>query len=284
MPTNIAQPVHKGLTADTESERMLAYNVLDKNNTDIGHVSGLWTEPHGPIAFVGVKTTWLVGKTHVIPAQGMEVNHQRETIRVPYSAEVVKNAPTSDPGEELEFTREVYSYYTQHGMQQRPAQGQAQAQGQRAGQTGESVRMPLMEEQLKIGKREVESGGVRLRKVVHTEPVREGVELRREEAVIERVPAGQGARPSDKAFKEEDIYVPLRREEAVVQKEANVREEVRLRKTSQTEGQQISDQVRKEDVEIEESGEASRMHGPAGTPANRIREQQDKPRSQRQKS
>ena len=49
----------------------------------------------------------------------------------------------------------------------------------------------LVEILAKVGKREVEYGGVRLRKVVKTEVVNQPVELTREEIVIERVPAGQ---------------------------------------------------------------------------------------------
>src|SRR5688572_29598013 len=121
MTPNIAKHVEKGATADTQLERMLAYNVFDKNNEQIGHVSGLWTEPGGQIAFIGVRTTWLVGRTHVVPAEGMEVNHHREAIRLPYSADIVKNAPTYDPGEDLDAGRErdVHAYYGQHGLRRR---------------------------------------------------------------------------------------------------------------------------------------------------------------------
>ena len=53
-----------------------------------------------------------------------------------------------------------------------------------------------------------------------------------------------------------EIYIPLRREEAVIEKEAHVREEVRVRKDARQEQQTVSGQVRKEDVEIEREGEA----------------------------
>ena len=86
----------------------------------------------------------------------------------------------------------------------------------------------------------------------------------------------------DESFAGEDIYIPLRREEAVVQKDARVREEVRVHKTAHSDQQQVSEQVRKEDVEIEESGDASRLHTEGAKAANRLREQQEKPRSQRQ--
>jgi uncharacterized protein (TIGR02271 family) len=89
-----------------------------------------------------------------------------------------------------------------------------------------------------------------LRKIVRTETVQQPVELKREEIVIERVPAS-GTQPAETSFEAQDIFIPLRREEPVVQKEARVKEEVRVGKKVETERQTISEQVRKEDVEIE---------------------------------
>jgi uncharacterized protein (TIGR02271 family) len=276
MPQTVAKPVERGWTTDSQLEEMLGYNVEDSQGNRIGHVSGLWVNAQNDVEFVGVKTTWLVGKTHVFPADGMDVNHHREIIRAPYSLEAIKNAPAFDPGSELTASeqQQIFSYYQGYRVPREAPRAKA------AGQSREEARVPLTEEQLKVGKRQVEAGGVRLRKIVRTEPAEETVQLNREEAVIKRVPA-EGSRAPAKAFEREDIYVPLRREEAVVQKEARVREEVRLSKTSHSEQQKVSEQLRKEDVEVENTGD-SRIHTSEGAPANRIREQQEKPRSQRQ--
>jgi len=117
--------------------------------------------------------------------------------------------------------------------------------------------MELSEEELRVGKRQVETGGVRLRKVIRTETVNQPVELAHEEIVIERVPA-TGGQPSGEAFSGQDIYIPLRREEAVMQKESRVREEVRATKRTDVERKDVSGTVRREDVEIEKEGEAGR--------------------------
>jgi len=288
MPQTIAKPVEKGWSAETQLERMLAYNVEDSQGNRIGHVSGLWVDANNEIEFVGVKTTWLIGRTHIFPAQRMEVNHAREIIRAPYPEDVIKNAPSFDPGAELTEAeqREVFEYYQRFGLQRsgaRQATAGAQQQRQQRGQSRDEATIPLVEEHLKVGKRQVESGGVRLRKVVRTETVNQPVELKREEVVIERVP-GQAGAATGKQFQQEDIYIPLRREEAVVQKDATVREQVRVRKSAETEQQNVSEKVRKEDVEIEESGDASRIHGEGGKAANRLREHEDQPRSKRQSS
>jgi len=203
------------------------------------------------------------------------VSERGQRLRLPYTQDKVKDAPTldaeSDMTEHLEG--EVYRYYgigqgTTAGMGQRTgtAAGMAAAGASRPGSTAgqehrhegrEEARMQLSEEQLKIGKREVEAGGVRLRKVVRTEVVNQPVELRREEIVVERVPGGSMPAAGQRAFNDQDeIYIPLRREEAVVEKQTRVREEVHARKQSQTDTQQVSETVRKEDVEIERTGEA----------------------------
>jgi uncharacterized protein (TIGR02271 family) len=122
--------------------------------------------------------------------------------------------------------------------------------------------MALHEEQLKVGKREVDSGVIRLRKIIHTERVTQPVEIKREDVVVERVPASE-AKETGQPYSGQKQVIPLHREEAVIQKETNVREGVRVRKTEQTEKQNLSEQIRKEDVEVlqgQNQGEERRIN------------------------
>jgi len=82
------------------------------------------------------------------------------------------------------------------------------------------------------------------------------VELKREELVIERIPASKAgpAGSKDSDFSDEEIFVPLRREEAVIAKEAHVREEVRVGKREEHETKTVSETIRKEDVQIDKEG------------------------------
>ena len=261
-------------------QNYIGYDVHDRNDEKIGTLEGLWTDHNGSPAFIGVRTGWVFGKTHVVPANQAHVSEGRQVIRIPYTSDQVKSAVTFDPDAELteDNEREVYRHYginesswwRNQGAERRP--------------TPEQATIQLSEEKLKVGKREVEVGGVRLRKVIRTETVQQPVELKREELIVERVPGSEAHAGRQQAFKEQEVYIPLRREEAVIGKEQVLREEVRVRKSAQTEQQQVSESVRKEDVEIEETGEASRMHASAGTPANRLREQEEKPRSQRRRN
>jgi uncharacterized protein (TIGR02271 family) len=121
--------------------------------------------------------------------------------------------------------------------------------------------VPLTEEQLKVGKRDVAAGEIRVRKVVDTEQVNVPVELRREDAVIERIPAADVQVGAHSISDQEEIRVPLSREEAVVEKETRVTGGVRVRKTATREQQSVSDTVRREDVEVEKDNlRGERVH------------------------
>ncbi len=120
---------------------------------------------------------------------------------------------------------------------------------------GEAIKVPITEEQVKVGKREVETGAVNIRKEVRQETVNTPVTLKREELVVERVKTGGGSVPAD-AFREGEVRIPLKQEEAVVEKEAKVVGEVRVGKKEETEQRTVSETVRKEEVKIDEKGKS----------------------------
>jgi uncharacterized protein (TIGR02271 family) len=116
---------------------------------------------------------------------------------------------------------------------------------------GEAVTIGLSEEQVKVGKREVEGGGVRLRKVVRTEMVNQPVRLRHEEVEVTREAVREGATVPTDAFTEGEVYIPLKREEAVVEKTARQIGEVRATKRQAEETRNVDTQIRREDVQVE---------------------------------
>jgi uncharacterized protein (TIGR02271 family) len=123
---------------------------------------------------------------------------------------------------------------------------------------GEStIEVPLSQEEVKVGKRTVAAGEARVRKTVSTKQVNVPVELKREDAVIERMPAHKVGSSGKEAFQDERIEVPLSREVPVVEKETRVTGGVRVRKTEDVEQETIQESVRREDVDIDESGKAS---------------------------
>jgi uncharacterized protein (TIGR02271 family) len=118
------------------------------------------------------------------------------------------------------------------------------------------VRVPVREERLNVEKRQGEIGAAEIRKTVETEQVNVPVELRREEVSVNRVdvrdrPVAAGEMTG--AFEEGTIRVPVRGEEAVVQKEAFVTGEVVVDRDVKTERQTVSGTVRKERVDVDEN-------------------------------
>lgn len=115
--------------------------------------------------------------------------------------------------------------------------------------------IPVVEEELLVGKREVERGSVRVRSYVTEVPVHEQLRLRNERVDVERRRVDQPIGEADAdAFRERTVEVTARGEEAVVSKEARVVEEVIVRKSADEELREIDDTVRRTDVEVEGAG------------------------------
>jgi uncharacterized protein (TIGR02271 family) len=112
--------------------------------------------------------------------------------------------------------------------------------------------IPIVEERLVVGKRDVSRGGVRVRSYVTERPVHEQVSLRDERVEVERHAVNQPVSAADgDVFREREIAVTATGEEAVVGKTARVVEEVVVSKTSGEHVEQIQDTVRRTEVEIE---------------------------------
>ncbi|WP_435169076.1 YsnF/AvaK domain-containing protein [Falsirhodobacter sp. 1013] len=111
--------------------------------------------------------------------------------------------------------------------------------------------IPVVEERLRVGKRDTSRGHMRVRAYTVDVPVTESVELREERVELERRPVDRAA-IVDEDYRERILEAEEYREEAVVSKDARVVEEVGLRKTSDTHRETISDTVRHTEVEIED--------------------------------
>lgn len=123
----------------------------------------------------------------------------------------------------------------------------------------EEEHIPIVNEELRVGKREVERGGARVRSYIRETPVHEQVNLREEHVEIERRPVGgdyrQGALGED-VFRDREIEMTEHAEEAVVSKEARVQEELVIRKTAEQRTQNIDDTVRHTEVDVDEDRSA----------------------------
>jgi uncharacterized protein (TIGR02271 family) len=111
----------------------------------------------------------------------------------------------------------------------------------------------VIEEELNVGKRQVETGGMRVRSRIIDRPVEENLRLREERVTIERTPVNRPATESDlSTFRDGEIEVRERAEVPVVNKQARVVEEINVRKDVHERDEVVRDTVRKTEVEVDQ--------------------------------
>lgn len=279
-----------GEQKSSRSEQYIDYNVVDQQSQKIGTVEVVWEDQKGHPALLGVKRQDQEGqdqqKLTILPAEKAEVNKFRKTVRVSLSSQAIESAPTlaADAEIDAQTRQKAESLNTQEGQQsnaqssQQAESGeqfdlqssqQSSAQSSQPSASADDVQrqdeatIRLKKEQATVDKRMIDAGGVLLRKVVRIETNREPVTLRHEELVIERVP-GDG-QPTDSAdFGERNIFIPLRREVPVVQKDTVVKETIRVGKDVQEQQTNVTTRLREEQLQIDEQ---DRTQG-IGTPGS----------------
>ncbi|PFG38946.1 uncharacterized protein (TIGR02271 family) [Georgenia soli] len=193
-----------------------------------------------------------------------------DDLQVPYDKELVKGAPRVEADGHLSPTEEdeLYRYYGLSDGYAAPAAGIGTADAtagtgttDAAGTTGYDTSGPTTdtamtrsEEQLNVGTASREAGRARLRKYVVTEQQTVSVPVSHEEVRIEREPitdANVGAATDGPTISEEEHEVVLHEEVPVVSKEARPVERVRLDTETVTEQEQVTEDVRKEQIEFE---------------------------------
>ncbi len=117
----------------------------------------------------------------------------------------------------------------------------------------DELRVQRSEEELVAGTREREAGAMRVRKRVRTDRERIEVPTRHEEVSVERVPVEGEA--SEAEIGEDEVTVPVTEEEVVVEKRPVAKEEVRIRKDVVEDTEVVEEDVRREEVEVEDDTE-----------------------------
>jgi len=250
--------------------RVIGQDVYDESGDKIGSASEVYLDDEtGQPEWVTVRTGMFGTKESFVPIRNADLTD--DGVRVPVSKTQVKDAPKIDTDGHLspEEEQELYRYYGMGAGTQ--TSGFETTGTQTAGYetTGTETRgtvghdtsgpttddaMTLSEERLNVGTRSEEVGRARLRKYVVTENVTESVPVTREEVRLEREPitdANVGNALDGPAISEEEHEVTLHAERAVVEKEAVPVERVRLDKTTVTEQEQVSEGLRKEEIELE---------------------------------
>jgi hypothetical protein len=107
-------------------EHLLGYAVVDKNGEKIGTVKALWEDYTRQPAYLGVATSWLdMGRIHLVPAQFAALSERRKCLRLPFPAEVVKEAPQCHAKDEITLSGEtkIRDYYSRKGIGADPGRG-----------------------------------------------------------------------------------------------------------------------------------------------------------------
>ena len=113
--------------------------------------------------------------------------------------------------------------------------------------------IPVIEENIKVGKREVATGGVRIRSRIVEKPVEENLRLREEHIHVERNKVDRPATEAElNAFKNETIEATAHTEIPVVQKNSRVVEEISLEKTVHHRDETVQDSLKKTEVDVED--------------------------------
>jgi uncharacterized protein (TIGR02271 family) len=126
--------------------------------------------------------------------------------------------------------------------------------------------IPIVEERLRVGKRDTSMGRVRVRSYVVETPVEEQVTLRQEHVDVERRVVDRPVTDADRLFQERTIEATESSEEAVIAKEARVTEEVVIRKEVDEHTETVRDTLRRTEVEVDrDPGTTGGTTKPRGT-------------------
>jgi uncharacterized protein (TIGR02271 family) len=195
-----------------------------------------------------------------------------DSVQVPYDKDQVTDAPSpqADGSLSQDEEAELYRHYGLEYTESRSDSGLPAGTPDDRDTVGRDTSGPTTddamtrsEEELQVGTETRERGRARLRKYVTTETQQVTVPVQREELRVEREPitdANLDAATSGPAISEEEHEVVLREEEVVVDKRAVPKERVRMDTETVTEERQVSEEVRKEQIQVDDQDQLRRQN------------------------
>ena len=234
-------------------------DLYDRDGDKIGSVGEIFLDDEtGQPEWALVNTGLFGGKSSFVPLR--DVDERDGAFHVPFDKATVKDAPKMDTDRHLERDEEaeLYRYYDMEYGNGDAARTDADTSGtvgrDVSGPTTDDA-MTRSEEELRVGKTERESGRVRLRKYVVTDEVTETVPVKREEIRVEREPitdANADDALDGPDISEEEHEVVLHEEEVVAEKRVVPKERVRLDKDVEIDERTVSEDVRREQIEVDD--------------------------------
>ena len=276
------------MIATQDIDRIIGSEAVDPQNDKIGKVSQVYIdEETDQPRWVSVRTGLFGSSESLVPLDN--AHWDDEGLHVGYDKTLVKDAPRVDADREIstEEQEQLYGYYgltgrtggssgsdmTAGGFADTGMTGEGDFGGTTTGRAGVGTgvdrgighdtsgpttddAMTRSEERLNVGTQQVQTGRARMRKYLVTEQQNVTVPVTREEVRLEREPitdANRGAAMDGPALSEEEHEVVLNEERLVVEKETVPVERVRLTKDQVTENQQVSEDVRHEEIDMDGS-------------------------------
>ncbi len=244
-------------------DQYAGYTVVDESGSKIGKVDDLFVDESDQPEYFGVKMGFLGTSSTLIPADITTINNEQGFIEVSKTKDTVKNGPAFDDDREItpEYENEVRSYYGLGAVDSTEERGTyGDYDGEHSGavttsdlEDEDELRVQRTEEELRAGTREREAGAMKVRKRVRTDRERIEVPTKHEEVSVERVPVEGKA--TEAQIGEDEVSVPVTEEEVVTEKRAVVKEEIRIRKDVVEDTEVVEDDVRREEIDVEDATE-----------------------------
>ena len=254
-----------------QTHDILSYRGQELRSADgekIGTIEEIYldTETNAP-EWALVNTGLFGTKSSFVPIRDARTGD--DGVSVPFDKGTVKDAPSVDPDGQLS-QREEAELYRHYGLDYSESSsdtglpeggagtgtvGNGEPLGRDVSGPTTDDAMTRSEEELRVGTTERETGRVRLRKYVVEDEVTQTVPVKREKARLEREPitdANVDDAMSGPEISEEEHEVVLREEEPVVEKRAVPKERVRLETDVETEQREVSDTVRREEIDADD--------------------------------
>ena len=268
------------MTITQTPETYMGRTAVDAQGNKIGSVGQVYVNDESGVPdWITVNTGLFGMKENFAPLHGSSFNG--DDLVLPFDKDVVKDSPDVADSEHLDADEQqaLYSYYQRYLGTGAAYQGGTDSDYQTTGQARSTEgydtsgpttddAMTRSEEHLNVGTEQVEAGRARLRKYVVTEQQTVTVPVSHEEVRVEREPitdSNRGDAVDGPAISEEEHEVVLHAEQPVVTTEAVPVERVRLGTETVTEQQQVSGEVRKEQIEVHDGDDVD----PAARPENR---------------
>jgi uncharacterized protein (TIGR02271 family) len=249
--------------------------MVDRDGDKIGTIEDIYADDRTGQPEWALVNSGLFGTKSTFVPLAQATERDGDKVQVPYEKALVKDAPGIEADQHLSEAEEQQlwrhygldydygaGYGTDYQSTDRAAEAGTDAGGYDRTAAGGDDAMTRSEEALQVGTEMRERGRVRLRKYVTTEQVTQTVPVQREEARVEREPisnANIDAAMAGPDISEAEHEVVLHEEQPVVEKRTVPRERVRLEKDTVTGEEQVAEEVRKEQIDLDDqSGRGGR--------------------------